>query len=183
MSDGRTGLRPWMLVPALGALAVLSVFLLGLTREGGDDLPSTLIDRPAPDFSLPGLGDRPGLATADLKGGGVKLVNIWASWCAPCRAEHPLLQDLAGAGMTIHGINYKDDPRNAERFLAELGNPYARIGVDREARAGIEWGVYGVPETFVLDDAGRIVYKHIGPIGPGDIEGKIRPAIEAARRR
>ena len=175
------GFRPWMLVPALGALMVIASFFVGLGREDADKLPSALIDKPVPEFQLDGLGDVPGLSTADLKGGGVKLVNIWASWCKPCRHEHPWIEALAEEGITVHGINYKDEPANARSFLDELGNPYTRIGVDRRGRVGIDWGVYGVPETFVVDDAGRIVYKHIGPIQAGDIEGRIRPAIERAR--
>jgi cytochrome c biogenesis protein CcmG/thiol:disulfide interchange protein DsbE len=179
----RSGIRPWMLLPALIAFAVLSTFFLGLGREDQEILPSQLIDRPAPEFALAGLGDHPGLATEDLKGGGVKLVNVWASWCVPCRAEHPFIEALAEEGITIHGINYKDAPDDALGFLRELGNPYERIGADRSGRIGIEWGVYGVPETYVLDGKGHVVYRHVGPIQGNDISTKIRPAIEEARRR
>ncbi len=182
-APARLGFRPWMAIPVLGAIAVLSTFFLGLGREDADVLPSALIDRPAPEFALEGLGEIPGLSTEDLKAPGVKLVNIWASWCGPCRVEHPWLEALAEEGHVIHGINYKDTPENAQAFLDELGNPYERIGVDDPGRIGIEWGVTGVPETFVLDGAGRIVYKHTGPIQPGDISDKIRPAIEEAGRR
>ena len=174
------GFRPWMLVPLLGAFAVLSTFLLGLGREDADVLPSALIDKPAPEFALPGLDGGPGLARADLVGGGVKLVNIWASWCVPCRAEHPWIEALAEEGHTVHGINYKDQPENAAGFLAELGNPYERIGVDASGRVGIDWGVYGVPETYVVDAQGNIVYRHVGPIQAGDLAKRILPAIEAA---
>jgi len=174
------GFRPWMAVPALGAFAVLSTFLIQLGREDTDVLPSQLIDKPAPSFALDGLGDTPGLSTEDLQGGGVKLVNVWASWCVPCRVEHPFIEALAEEGIPIHGINYKDDPDNALAFLEELGNPYTRIGADRSGRVGIDWGVYGVPETYVLDAEGRIVYRHVGPIQGNDVSTKIRPAIEAA---
>lgn len=178
----RSGFRLWMIVPALGAASVMAVFLLGLGRENPNDLPSTRIDKPAPAFELPPLYDgAPGFSTADLKAPGVKLVNIWASWCVPCRAEHPMLEALADRGVTIHGINYKDEPEKARAFLDELGNPYALIGADRKGRAGIEWGAYGVPETFVIDGEGRVVYKHIGPIQGSDLETKILPAIEAAK--
>ncbi|MEM9784264.1 MAG: DsbE family thiol:disulfide interchange protein, partial [Pseudomonadota bacterium] len=154
-----------MIVPALGALGILLTFAVELLSGTGDDLPSTLIDRPAPEFSMPALhADAPPFTTADLKGGGVKLVNVWASWCIPCRAEHPWLVALGKErGITIHGINYKDEPEAAQAFLDELGDPYTLIGTD-EGRVGIEWGVYGVPETFVVDDTGTIVFKHIGPI-------------------
>ena len=183
-TEPRTGgFRLWMLVPALGAIAVLAVFMLGLNREdGGRDLPSTLIGKPVPEFELPSLHEgKPGLSTADLRAPGVKLVNIWASWCVPCRAEHPKLVELAEMGLPVHGINYKDTDANALKFLAELGDPFTLIGADRRGRVGIEWGVYGVPETFVIDGEGRIVYKHIGPIQGSDIEKKILPAVEEAR--
>ncbi|MGF1501048.1 MAG: DsbE family thiol:disulfide interchange protein [Paracoccaceae bacterium] len=180
---GPGGFRPWMVVPLLGAFAVLSSFLIGLTRDDADILPSALIDQPVPQFALDGLGDRPGLSTADLTAPGVKLVNVWASWCGPCRVEHPWIEALAQEGHTIHGLNYKDKAEGAEAFLAELGDPYTRIGVDDTGRVGIDWGVYGVPETYVIDGNGRIVYRHVGPINTGDVSSKILPAIEEARRR
>ncbi len=175
------GFHLWMLVPALAALVIVGVFWAMLGREGAENLPSTLIGRPAPEFALPPLrpGDAEGLATRDLQTPGAKVVNIWASWCGPCRIEHPELERLAAMGVTVHGINYKDEPDAAMRFLTELGDPYDRIGRD-EGRAGIEWGVYGVPETFVLDGEGRIVYKHIGPIQNDDLERKILPAVREA---
>ena len=176
------GFRLWMLVPVLGAAAVLAVFLLGLEREdGGRNLPSPLVGKPAPEFALePLYAGQPGFSTADLTAPGVKLVNIWASWCVPCRAEHPKLEELAGMGLTVHAINYKDRPAAAQQFLSELGNPFTLIGADTSGRVGIDWGVYGVPETFVIDGAGNIVYKHIGPIQNDDLETKILPAIEKA---
>lgn len=182
-ADYKGGFRLWMLVPVLGAAAVLAVFLLGLEREdGGRELPSALIGKPAPEFTLPPLYEgEPGLSTADMKVPGVKLVNVWASWCVPCRAEHAKITELAALGLTVHGLNYKDTEEGAKKFLAELGNPFTKIGADRSGRVGIEWGVYGVPETFVIDGEGRIVYKHIGPIQGQDIEKKILPAVEKAR--
>lgn len=180
-TNERRGARAWMLLPLAAAL-VLAVFLLGLEREdGGRNLPSTLIGRSVPEFSLPPLYEgEPGLSAADLKAPGVKLLNFWASWCVPCRAEHAVLTRLAGMGVTIYAVNYKDRPEAAKAFLAELGNPFARIGADREGRVGIEWGVYGIPETFVIDGRGRVTYKHIGPILEADIERKILPAIAEA---
>jgi cytochrome c biogenesis protein CcmG/thiol:disulfide interchange protein DsbE len=169
-----------MVVPALGALAVLAVFLLGLQRDDIQRLPSTFIDKPVPEFALAPLDpSRPGLSTADMQSPGVKLINIWASWCGPCRIEHPYLMDLAAEGVTIHGFNYKDAPENAQSFLDELGDPYELIGADPNGRMGIEFGVYGVPETFVVNGEGMIVYKHVGPILGQDIE-KLTAAIEAA---
>ena len=175
------GFRLWMLIPALGAAAVLSVFMLGLQREDVMVLPSPLIDKPVPEFALePLVEGQPGLSTADLEAPGVKLVNVWASWCGPCRVEHPQLIALAGRGIPLYGINYKDEPANATAFLQELGNPFDRIGADTTGRTGIEFGVYGVPETFVVDGSGTIVYKHVGPIMPQDIERYILPAVEKA---
>lgn len=174
------GFRLWMIVPALGAAAVLTVFMLGLQRDDVQRLPSALIDKPVPDFGLPPLrAGEPELSDEALAGDGVKLLNIWASWCGPCRIEHPHLMDMASEGIAIHGINYKDAPENAEAFLAELGDPYDLIGADTNGRAGIEFGVYGVPETFVINAEGKIVYKHVGPITQRELP-KLRGAIEAA---
>jgi cytochrome c biogenesis protein CcmG/thiol:disulfide interchange protein DsbE len=175
------GFRLWMLVPALGAALVLAVFMLGLQRENAQTLPSALIDKPVPEFRLAGLREgEPGLSTADLHAPGVKLVNVWASWCAPCRAEHPQLMALAERGVPIHGINYKDERGAATGFLDELGDPYTLIGADDSGRTGIEFGVYGVPETFVVDGEGTVVYRHVGPITARDLEKYIAPAIEEA---
>lgn len=182
MSDApaKQGFRLWMVVPALGALAVLAVFFLRLGDPDIQRLPSTLIDKPVPAFSLEPLrADAPGLSTADMGAPGVKLLNIWASWCGPCRAEHPNIEALAAEGVVIHGLNYKDQPDNALAFLAELGDPYTLIGTDTTGRAAIEFGVYGVPETFVVNGDGMIVYKHVGPILARDME-KMRAAIAEA---
>ena len=178
----QSGFRLWMLIPALGAAMVLAVFLLGLQRDDVQRLPSALIDKPVPAFTLEPLEpDQPGLSDADLKTPGVKLLNIWASWCGPCRVEHPQIMALAEGGVTVHGLNYKDKDANAKAFLAELGDPYSLIGADRSGRTGIEFGVYGVPESFLVDKAGRIVCKHIGAITEHDLETKLLPAIRAAK--
>ena len=113
--------------------------------------------------------------------GGVKLVNYWASWCAPCRVEHPHLEALAEEGVTIYGVNYKDQPGNALGFLEELGDPYTAIGADPNGRMALDWGLYGVPETYVIDGEGRVVLRFPGPITERVLEGQIRPAIEKAR--
>jgi cytochrome c biogenesis protein CcmG/thiol:disulfide interchange protein DsbE len=115
-----------------------------------------------------------------LRAPGVKLVNFWASWCGPCRVEHPTLVQLGAEGVTIHGVNYKDEPQNALRFLAELGNSYAAIGADTTGRTGLLWGLYGVPETFVIDGEGRIVLRFAGPVTQRVLEETIRPAMRAA---
>ncbi|MBV1933441.1 MAG: DsbE family thiol:disulfide interchange protein [Parvibaculaceae bacterium] len=169
----------------LAAFLVLAGFF-SLAIFGGDPskIPSVLEGKLVPQFSLPALegSDVDGFTTADLQMGDVVLVNVWASWCVPCRQEHPLLMALAErSGISIFGLNYKDGPADAALFLAEGGNPYKRVGVDRTGRVGIDWGVYGVPETFVVTGEGRIVYKHIGPLSQKAIETKLLPAIEAAR--
>ncbi len=165
----------YLLPVALFALLAL-YFFLGLRRDPSL-LPSALLDKPAPDFVLPGLGDKPGLAKSDLAGR-VVLVNFFASWCAPCRVEHPLLMRLAAEGkVALYGIDYKDKPEDAARLLAQLGDPYSRIGVDREGRIAIDFGVYGVPETYVVDAAGRIRYRQVGPITGEDWERKLLPLL------
>lgn len=159
------------LLPVLVFAALALLFLVRLYAGDPARLPSALIGRPAPAFALaplPGLvrgGEAvPGLSDADLKGR-VTLVNIWASWCAPCRQEHPLLMGLAkDPSIRLVGIDYKDDPENARRFLGALGNPFAAVGADISGRTGIDWGVYGVPETFVIGPDGTIRHKHIGPL-------------------
>jgi cytochrome c biogenesis protein CcmG/thiol:disulfide interchange protein DsbE len=171
------------LLPLAVFVALAAVFLIRLETAGNPEaIPSALVGKPVPDFDLAPLAgiDRPGLATTDLKGP-VTVVNVFASWCGPCRLEHPQLLELAGDDrIRLVGINYKDVTANAVRFLDELGNPYAAIGVDDRGRAAIDWGVYGVPETFIVDAAGVIRYKHIGPIDAAALDSAIRPAIEAA---
>ena len=177
------GFRLWMIIPALGAASVLAVFLLGLQRDDVQRLPSALIDKEVPDFSLPALREgEPALTDEALIGPGVKLVNIWASWCGPCRIEHPYLMEIAAEGVQVHGINYKDQPDNALSFLDELGDPYDLIGTDANGRAGIEFGVYGVPETFVINAEGKIVYKQVGPVTQRELP-KLRAAIAEASQQ
>jgi cytochrome c biogenesis protein CcmG, thiol:disulfide interchange protein DsbE len=163
------------LIPALVFAAVGIGLAVGLTRDPST-LPSALLDQPVPQFELPALADGDGLASEDLKGR-VSLVNVFASWCVPCRVEHPVLMRLAEEGVPIFGINYKDPPDKAQVWLAELGDPFEKIGADRDGRVGIEWGVYGVPETFVVDAQGRIRHRHVGPIQARDLEQTLRPIL------
>jgi cytochrome c biogenesis protein CcmG/thiol:disulfide interchange protein DsbE len=150
-------------------MALAAAFAIGLRLEPAK-VPSPLIDKPIPVFALPPLIGERGFSNDDLTGKLV-LVNVFASWCVPCRDEHPLLMRLAKEGrFVIFGINYKDSPEAAKRFLAELGNPYERIGADRTGRISIDWGVYGVPETFAVDAAGRIRFKQIGPLTVAAVE-------------
>jgi cytochrome c biogenesis protein CcmG/thiol:disulfide interchange protein DsbE len=168
------------LLPAALFAVLLVAFAMGL-RHDPQLLPSALINRPAPDFALPGLYDPShGVARKDLggKGGGVTLVNFFASWCAPCREEQAALMVLAHRpGVTLDGIAYKDKREDSRRFLDELGNPFSRIGVDRDGTAAINFGVYGVPETYVVDGSGHIRYRQVGPLSAADIEQKILPMI------
>jgi cytochrome c biogenesis protein CcmG, thiol:disulfide interchange protein DsbE len=168
-------------VVAFAALGVL--FWKGLSGEPSR-LPSPLINRQAPQFSLPPIAGSPwpGLATADLAKGKVTIVNIFASWCQPCRAEHPLLMDLAKrTDIDLVGINNKDTPENAIRFLNTLGNPYAAIGADETGRTTIDWGGYGVPETFIVDGTGLIRHKIIGGITPEILTQVLVPEVEKAK--
>lgn len=183
-----TARRIIVAVVPLVVAAALGAFLWEGLSLRPREIPSALIGKPVPDFSLPPLpGREPGLASGDLKGE-VSVVNVFASWCGPCRVEHPQLARLQQAGVPIHGINYKDRPEAALAWLAEEGDVYRRIGADQNGRVAIEWGVYGVPETFVVDAEGVIVCKHIGPLQVSangkldDVRNKILPAVEAARR-
>jgi len=176
-----------VLLPLLAFLALAALFLYRLGSGDPSKLPSALIGRPAPDTPLPPIAGLlrdgapvPGIASADFKGA-VTLLNVWASWCVPCHDEAPLLMTLAAdKRIRIAGINYKDQPDNARRFIGRYGNPFVAVGADGQGRASIDWGVYGVPETFVIGRDGRIAYKLIGPITPGNLDATLKPAIEKA---
>lgn len=165
------------LLPLILFCGLALVFVAGLFSGDASKVPSALIGRQAPPLALPALEGLqrdgrpvPGFAAADLATGRASIVNIFASWCAPCRVEHPLLMAMAQSEpvrqgrVAVIGMNHKDEAENARRFLGALGNPYAAVGVDRSGRAAIEWGVYGVPETFVVGPDGRILEKHVGPL-------------------
>ena len=172
---------PLMLAPPLLFAALAILFYLGMQRDDPDALPSVRVGQPAPALPLTPLPGKDSFDTAALNAPGVKLVNYWASWCAPCRVEHPNLQTLADEGVPIYGVNYKDDPAKALAFLDELGDPYVAVGADDSGRIGIDWGLYGVPETFVIDGNGVVTLRFAGPITQRVLENRIRPAIEAAR--
>ncbi|MDB5512994.1 MAG: thiol:disulfide interchange protein [Enterovirga sp.] len=180
------------LVPVLIFAGLAALFMARLSA-GGDPsrLPSALIGRAAPAFALPPLdGQRdgggaplPGLSGADLTGGRVTVMNVWASWCAPCRIEHPVLMELArDPSFRLVGINYKDKEENARRFLGTFGNPFAAVGVDGTGRTAIEFGVYGVPETFVIGPDGTIRHKHVGPLTPDSLPGFLAEVRKAGGR-
>ena len=180
--------RPWLM--ALPLLVFASLAVLFWFRLGDGDpskIPSALIGRPVPQTALPPLqglvssGEQvPGLDPAMFKGK-VSVVNVWASWCVPCHDEVPLLTELArDKRLQLVGINYKDARDNAWRFLGHYGNPFGIVGVDGNGRAAIEWGVYGVPETFIVGREGRIVYKLVGPVTPGNVDTVLKAEIEKA---
>jgi len=181
------GRRLVVLLPLIVFLGIAALFLYRLGAGDPSTLPSVLIGRPAPNTPLPPLEGLvhdgtpvPGIAMTDLKGR-VSLVNVWASWCVPCRDEAPLLMKLAeDKRIRVIGINYKDEPVNARRFIGRYGNPYAAVGTDVSGRAGIEWGVYGVPENFVIGRDGRIAYKLVGPITAANLESVLKPQFEKA---
>lgn len=172
-----SGLRLTAYVPLLVFIAMAALFGVGLTLNPRD-VPSPLIGKPVPEFSLPAVQGRAlALSSADLAGE-VSLVNVFASWCVACREEHPILMDLNRKGtLPIHGLNYKDRPGDAQAWLGELGDPYTRTGADISGRVAIDWGVYGVPETFLIDRKGRIAYKQIGPITPKALNDTLLPMI------
>lgn len=165
------------LIPLIVFCGLALVFAAGLFSGDASKVPSALIGKPAPTISLSALEGLqrdgrpvPGFGMEDLGKGRAAIVNVFASWCAPCRIEHPLLMGMAESDavksgkVAIYGLNYKDEAQNARRFLGALGNPYGAVGVDPAGRAAIEWGVYGVPETFVISADGRIIEKHVGPL-------------------
>ena len=178
--------RLLFLLPLLLFVGVGLAFFFGFERDPRN-IPSVLIDKPVPSFALPGLPGRDkagsgGLASGDLAGD-VTLVNVFASWCVPCKVEHPIITRLAREqGITVHAINHKDKAEDALAWLARNGDPYARIGADLDGRVSIDWGVYGVPETFLVDRQGRIRYKHVGPLTPAVVEETIIPLVKELRK-
>jgi cytochrome c biogenesis protein CcmG, thiol:disulfide interchange protein DsbE len=187
-SDAPPRTRRWLVaLPLIGFVALAGLFLVRL--HGGDPsrIPSALIGRPAPQTALPALQGLavngaavPGLDPSALKGK-VSIVNVWASWCVPCHDEAPLFVQLAkDKRLQVVGINYKDSPDNARRFLGRYGNPFSMVGADANGRGSIEWGVYGVPETFVVGRDGTIVYKLVGPVTQDNLDSVLKVAIEKA---
>ncbi len=173
--------RAWLLIPLVVFLALVALFYFRLGSGDPSRIPSALLDKPVPEFTLPPIeaGSRPGLASLDLSSG-VHVLNIWGSWCGPCRLEHPILMRLAeDKRFDLVGIDYKDIPENAARYLGALGNPFARVGADRDGATSINFGSYGVPETFVVKD-GVILHKFIGPLDEGSLASDLMPAIEKA---
>lgn len=173
-------LRPMMMIPPVIFVAVAGLFLGGMFHGQGEELPSALEGQaaaPVPETAFPGT---PGFTAEDLRDGEVKLVNFWASWCAPCRVEHPHLMALAERGIPVYGVNYKDSAANAAAFLEELGSPYAALVADQNGRGALEWGVYGVPETYVIAGDGTILGRMAGPVTGRSIAQRLAPMLEKA---
>ncbi|NOT71955.1 MAG: DsbE family thiol:disulfide interchange protein [Hyphomicrobium sp.] len=177
------------LLPVLVFAGIAVFFAVALMTGDPSKIPSTLIGKPVPVTAFPAVEELtadgkpvPGFVSADLAKGKATVVNFWASWCAQCVEEHPLLDKLAAtSGADLLGVNYKDTGVAARRYLGRYGNPYAAVGTDANGRNAIDWGVYGMPETFVINGKGEIVYKHVGPLSPEAIETKIMPAIAKAK--
>ena len=167
------------IVPVIGFMALVGVFGVGLTKDP-KTLPSQLIDRPLPQFALPGIeagaGGGTGIASTALKGEPV-LLNIFASWCAACPQEHPVLTRISAEGFPVYGVAWKDKPQDSRDWIARFGNPYKAIAADEAGRTAIDLGVTGVPETFIVDSQGRVRFKQVGPISPEIWEGTIRPLM------
>jgi len=170
--------RAVYLLPVIMFLALAGYFALALRPDyDPHELPSALLDKEAPQFSLAGLNG-PGVARDALKGGPV-LINFFASWCVPCRVEHPLLMRLAEHDhVPLYGIDYKDQPADATKLLAQFGDPYKRIGMDRDGRVGLDFGVYGVPETYVIDSTGHIRKRFVGPLTAQQVEKELLPLLK-----
>ncbi len=187
MPDKSTVFR---LLPVLVFGVVALFFGVALVTSDPSRVPSVLIGKPVPETVFPAIEELtadgrpvPGFVSADLARGKVSIVNFWASWCAQCVEEHPLLDQLAqSSGAELYGVNHKDTPVAARRYLGRYGNPYSVVGADQNGRNGIDWGVYGMPETFVINGRGEVVYKQIGPLSPDVIATKIMPAIDAAKK-
>ena len=171
------------LLPLLAFIALALLLFIGVRMNSGKDnsaIPSPLIGKTAPAMRLPELVlPESRLGIADLKGK-AHVLNVWGSWCVSCRIEHPVITQLAKSGTVVVGYNYKDSPEDAARWLAQYGNPFALVVQDRDGQAALDWGIYGAPETFVIDAAGVVRFKHIGPLTPEIVEEKILPALQEA---
>lgn len=174
-------ISPLMIAPPVIFAAFAVMAAIGMYRDDPDALPSARAGQSAPPVVLTEMEGKTLFDDATLRDGQIKLVNYWASWCAPCRVEHPNLEQLAGEGLPVYGINYKDNAGNASQFLDELGDPYAAVGADKDGRMALDWGVYGVPETYVIDGNGTILLRVAGPLTQRVIAETIRPALKAAQ--
>jgi cytochrome c biogenesis protein CcmG, thiol:disulfide interchange protein DsbE len=172
-------ISPLMVAPPLIFAGFVLLAAVGMFQDNKDELPTALAQKPAPPVQLEALGDKALWDDAALRDGELKLVNFWASWCAPCRVEHPNLEALQQEGIKIYGANYKDNPANGLSFLQELGDPYEAVGTSTRDM-NIDWGVYGVPETYLVDGEGTVILRIAGPLTQRQLDNRLRPAMEQA---
>lgn len=169
------------IVPIVAFAIMIPIFVVGLWRNK-NEIPSPLLDQPSPEYSLPALADPNQQVGSETYKGQIALVNIWATWCVGCRAEHEFLMELAARDVVpIFGLNWRDQRAEALQWLADLGDPYMASAFDGEGTVGIDWGVYGAPETFLLDEQGTVVYKHISPLTEQVWQDEFMPRIEQLR--
>jgi len=173
-------ISPLVVLPPLVFAGLATLFYTGMFREDPQGLPSTRVGQPAPAITEETLADFPGLEPGMLQSGEVTLVNFWASWCPPCRAEHPKLLEMQAEGMQIVGVNFKDTAGAAERYLDDDGNPFAAVSFDPQGRTAIDWGVTAPPETFIVDGDGTVLFRFAGPLVGSDYEQRFLPALQDA---
>ena len=169
------------LLPLIAFVLLAALLFVGVRMNSGKDtsaIPSPLIGKPAPVLALPELPLPESRVALDGLRGRAFVLNVWGSWCVSCRVEHPVITELAGSGVLVVGYNYKDTPEDASRWLAQYGNPFALVVQDADGQAALDWGIYGAPETFVIDAEGIVRFKHIGPLTPEIVQDKIRPLLE-----
>lgn len=171
---------PLMILPPLVFSGFVALAAFGMFRGDPNALPSTFIGQPAPVLPTEPLPGYTGVTAQDLASGEVSVINFWASWCPPCRAEHPTLMKMAADGIRIYGVNIKDDPDHASGFLQEDGNPFLGVGYDPKGRHAIDWGVTGPPETYIIDGQGKVLFKFIGPLVGSDLQQRFLPELEKA---
>lgn len=169
--------KPLVFVPLVVMVGFVGASFWAMSRENPNDMPTALAGKPAPAVRLEPLAGATPFTDADLRDGKIKLVNYWASWCAPCRVEHPNLMKLQAEGVEILGVNWKDKPAQAQSFLSDMGNPFARLGADPANKMGLDWGVAGVPETFVVDGEGQIITRIAGPLTDAVLEAQVAPLL------
>lgn len=176
-------ISPLMIAPPLIFLAFVAIAAFGMFRPDKDTLPSMFIGRPAPAVPGESLPGYPGLTAAHLAAGEVTVVNFWASWCPPCRAEHPYLLELQKRGVRLVGVNFKDQQGDALKYLGDEGNPFLAIGFDPKGRSAIDWGVTAPPETFILGGDGTVLYRYVGPLVGSQKDQQFEPALAQALGR
>ncbi|WP_343079382.1 DsbE family thiol:disulfide interchange protein [Ostreiculturibacter nitratireducens] len=176
-------LSPLVMLPPAIFAGLAAMFFWGMQRENPDELRSVFIGKPAPALPQEGLADFPRLTDADLRSGELTIVNFWASWCPPCRAEHPRLLEMQAEGLRVAGVNFKDREGDATDYLGDEGNPFFGIAFDPAGRYAIDWGVTAPPETFIVDGDGTILFKFVGPLVGSDYEQRFLPALEDARAK